>query len=345
MGTALKTAIREYMRNHPGIKYTEARRAVLDTHYLPDIAQLDPGVSLLDALGDTSPTAVAARWETTEFSDNLRIPIGFDIEDRSLIELDLGEYTVGGNGPHGYIQGMCGTGKTVLLWNTLLALAANNSPTKLNIALAEFKGNWVSNNIKALPHLTDSSSMMEESAEERTRFVTFVNDELYRRMDLLQANGMRDIREYTAHRADDGGVEPLPHLIVVVDSFREYTPVESTDIHNVITRVAKIGRSLGVHLLLCDHYMNGSRLAEVLHAISYRVTLRVSSRTQSESAIGVADAADLPIGKGDALLWHLGNGDSPQLTRLRTLQLEPDHYGKRAELVARIVAAQTAYQH
>ena len=343
MGTALKTAIREYMRNHPGTKYTEARRAVLATHYLPDIAQLDPGVTLLDALGDTSPAAIAARWEATEFSDNLRVPIGFDTEDRHLIELDLGEYTAGGDGPHGCIQGITGTGKTVTLWNILLALAANNSPTKLNVALAEFKGNWVSRNVKGLPHLTESFPRLEENAEERARFIAFVNDELHRREDLLRSNGVRDMREYTAHRASDAGVEPLPRLIVVMDSFREHLVSGDIDLYAAIRRIALTGRSLGVHLLLCDQYIEGSMLSSVLPNLSYRLALRIPFKTQSELAIGVPDATTLPIGRGDALLRHRGEGSDAQVTRMRMLQLEPDRDRERAELIARIATAHEAF--
>lgn len=334
MGNQLKHDIRAYMQSHPGVKYTEARNAVLSSQ--PVVHDSDM-VTLLDALGDTSPEAIVARWKDTEFDGHLRIPMGYDTVDGHLIELDLGEYAVGGGGPHGCIQGTAGTGKSVLLWNMMLALAARNSPTKLNIAIGDYSGHFPRSRLKEIPHIVKVGTRTdgEESLTELERFVV---DEIRRRESILFQHRAKDILEYTANLAKDQGGEPLPRLLVIVDDFYE-TLHHPGGLKSTLHAVSRKGRSLGIHLLLSSQIIDEAQLADVIPMLSYGVSLKVPSAHRSRTVLGTDAAAALPLGKGDALMRHHDDDGNLQVTLMRVLQLENSFDRERAALESRIIAA------
>lgn len=341
MGNQLKHDIREYMRTHPGVKYTEARNIVL-AGQKPPSQESSSGVSLLDALGDTSPSSIAAVWKETEFDGSLRIPIGFDVNDQHLIDLDLGEYFAGGHGPHGCVQGTTGTGKTVLAWNTVLALAARNSPTKLNIAIGDGKGDWLTNRVAGLPHVVKRCAHTD-SEENLAELVAFVEEEMHRREELLDEHRVPNIQHYTALRARGQGGAPLPRLLVIAEEFSETLGDRSNGLGGALGNITRKGRSLGVHLLLSNLVVEGYQLAQIMPNLSYRLSLKVNSASSSHNLLGTGDAASLPIGKGDALLRTDDGAGTDQITPLRVLQLESNYNAARDDLVARIVATSAKY--
>lgn len=349
MGNQLKHDIREYMRTHPGTKYTEARNAVLASPST-EVHKAE-GLTLLDALGDTSPEAIAARWKATEFDGHLRIPVGFDTNDERLIGLDLGEYAVGGDGPHGCVQGSSGTGKTVLLWNMLLALAAQNSPTKLNIVLGQGLGVKLTSHMRGIPHMVDLER--SEPYNNIKELVSFVTDEMRRRQEFLAERDARGYLAYTSHRADNPSDETLPILLVVVDDFIPALIIDpNSALIDMIINVARKGRALGVHLLLCEERMDDAQLSSVRTAtgfdvmtfIGYGVSLKVDYASSSRAVLGTNDAVSLPQGTGDSFMSRRGDDGCFHVTSMRTLQLESHHEKERAQLKSRISAAYKSYR-
>src|SRR5205814_9095455 len=94
---------------------------------------------------------------------------------------------------------------------------------------------------------------------------------------------------------------PLPSLVIVVDEFSELLAAKP-DFIDMFVQIGRIGRSLGVHLLLATQRLEEGRLRGLDTYLSYRVGLRTFSAAESRAAIGVADAYHLPSVPGSGYL-------------------------------------------
>ena len=84
------------------------------------------------------------------------------------------------------------------------------------------------------------------------RAMDALQGELTRRQRLLHlAGNLPDLRAYTARRAADPRLDPLPSLLVVVDEFGELL-AERPEFLDLFIAMGRVGRSLGVHLLLAS---------------------------------------------------------------------------------------------
>lgn len=254
-------------------------------------------LTVLKSLGDTS---ILSRWEKNELDNNLFVPLGHVLDEGNrVVGINLAEYSQGGTGPHGVLQGRTGTGKTVFTDNILLALAATNSPSKLNFVYASFYGTHAVNAAKELPHTV----WADEISDDGEGFAKFLNEEMTRREEFLRQHAARDVVEYTELRKADRELPDLPRLLVVVEEPHDYIYTHRKgSAHREIKAVAWKGRSLGIHLLLTAQYVDPSLLGEILAHITYAVSLRVHSQAHSRAALGRPGAETLPTGKGDALL-------------------------------------------
>src|SRR4030095_2478569 len=126
--------------------------------------------------------------------------------------------------------------------------------------------------------------------------------ELARRQRLLHLAGNQpDLRAYTARRATDPRLEPLPHLLVVVHESGELLPVRP-EFLDIFTAIGRVGRSLGMHLLLASQRLDEGRLRGLDSHLRYRICLRTFSAAESTAVLGVPDAHHLPPAPGAALL-------------------------------------------
>ena len=107
-----------------------------------------------------------------------------------------------------------------------------------------------------------------------------------------------------------GGVDPtlpvLPTLFIVVDEFAELLS-HQPDFAELFTMIGRVGRSLGVHLLLASQRLDEGRLRGLESHLSYRICLKTSTAAESRAVLGVADAAELPATPGAAIL-RTGDG-------------------------------------
>jgi DNA segregation ATPase FtsK/SpoIIIE, S-DNA-T family len=262
----------------------------------------DFDLSTLLGLGEIDEMHPQAVWRrTAAASDRLKVPIGI-AEDGNRVVLDIKEAAQGGMGPHGLLIGATGSGKSELLRTLVLALAITHSSEILNFVLTDFKGGATFLGLDALPH---TSAVITNLADEESlvaRMQDALHGEMVRRQELLRRAGkFSSLLEYEAARRNGAPLDPLPTLFVVVDEFSELLAAHP-DFGELFVMIGRLGRSLGVHLLLASQRLDDGRMHKLESHLSYRISLRTFSAMESRSVIGVPDAYQLPPAPGNGYI-------------------------------------------
>ena len=244
-------------------------------------------------LGDVHGFDPALAWRQRPARDRLRVPIGLG-DGGNVIYLDIKESAQQGMGPHGLVIGATGSGKSEFLRTLVLGLALTHSPEQLNMVLVDFKGGATFAGMSEMPHV---SAVITNLAQELTlvdRMQDALSGEMVRRQELLrEAGNYASIRDYEKARAAGEPLEPLPSLFIVVDEFSEMLSAKPEFI-DLFVAIGRLGRSLGLHLLLASQRLEEGRLRGLESHLSYRVGLRTFSAAESRGVLGVPDAYELP---------------------------------------------------
>ncbi len=251
----------------------------------------------LDAGAHLDPEALRARRRGT---DRLRVPFGVDDRGRP-VHLDLKEAAEGGAGPHGLVVGATGSGKSELVRTLVLGLAVTHSPDELNLVLADFKGGATFAGMADLPHVAALITNLSDELALLDRMHDALGGELVRRQERLRADGYASARDHERARLSGAALDPLPSLVVVVDEFSEMLTARP-ELLELFVAIGRLGRSLGLHLLLASQRLEEGRLRGLDAHLSYRIGLRTFSAQESRSVLGVTDAAALPTVPGAGFL-------------------------------------------
>ncbi len=299
-------------------------------------AALSETCRLVELLG--APSArdldLEALWNGRPAHDLLRLPIGVDGAGRPLT-LDLRESARGGIGPHGLVVGATGSGKSELLRTLVAGLAATHPPELLAFVLVDFKGGAAFAGLAELPHVAGLITNLADDLAMVDRMREALFGEMQRRQQLLRRAGdLDDIHEYQRRRA--AGLlpdsEPLPYLLIVVDEFGELL-AGRPDFIELFTAVGRVGRSLGMHLVLASQRLEQGRLRGLESHLSYRICLRTFSAAESQVVIGTPDAYRLPPVPGSAYL----QADTTVYERFRVAMISgPDRPAGRATREPRV---------
>ncbi|GGL03499.1 type VII secretion protein EccCa [Mangrovihabitans endophyticus] len=260
-------------------------------------------MGLTELLGVTDPDgfSVAQSWLPRPNRDRLRVPIGVGV-DGAAVELDLKESAQDGMGPHGLLIGATGSGKSELLRTLVLALATTHSSESLNFVLVDFKGGATFASLDRLPHTAAVITNLADELPLVDRMVDAIDGELIRRQELLRkAGNYASLRDYEKARTSGAALPPLPSLLVVCDEFSELLSAKP-DFIDLFVQIGRVGRSLGVHLLLASQRLEEGRLRGLDTHLSYRIGLRTFSALESRAVLGVADAYELPRSPGHGYL-------------------------------------------
>ncbi|MEU6028849.1 type VII secretion protein EccCa [Streptomyces tauricus] len=265
---------------------------------------LESDFDLATMLGirDVRTFDVAAKWRPRLAQEaRLKVPIGVT-EDGEIVELDLKESAQGGMGPHGLLIGATGSGKSELLRTLVTALAATHSSEILNLVLVDFKGGATFLNMDRLPHTSAVITNLADELPLVDRMRDSINGEMIRRQELLRESGHASLFEYEKARAGGGStLAPLPSLLIIVDEFSELL-ASKPEFVDLFVSIGRLGRSLGVHLLLASQRLDESRIHRVEGHLSYRLALRTFSSMESRSVIGTSSAYELPSAPGNGYL-------------------------------------------
>ncbi|MFF9805593.1 type VII secretion protein EccCa [Streptomyces coeruleorubidus] len=245
-------------------------------------------------IDDPAHLDLSRLWAPRGERDFLRVPIGLTDRHEPVL-LDLKESSQLGMGPHGLCVGATGSGKSELLRTLVLALAATHSPEDLALVLVDYKGGATFAPFSELPHVAGVITNLENQAGLVERVHSSLAGEVKRRQQVLKdAGDLADIGHYAALRATTRrDLEPLPHLFVVIDEFGELITAKP-DFIDLFLSIGRIGRSIGVHLLLSSQRIEGGKLKGLDTYLSYRLGLRTFSADESRTVLDTTDAFHLP---------------------------------------------------
>ncbi len=235
---------------------------------------------------------ILARWKSNDAVSSLAAPVGVD-SNNDRIMLDIHEKA---HGPHGSIAGMTGYGKSEFTISYIASMAVNYSPEDVSFVLIDFKGGGMAEVFKDLPHVAGRITNLDGN-EIRRAFLAIEN-ELDKRQMMFKDLGEKkkisniDIYKYQKIRKENKDLEPLPHLIIIVDEFAELRD-QYKDFISQLTRIARIGRSLGVHLILSTQKPDGVIDEQTKSNMRFKICLKVQSKSDSNSMLGRADAASI----------------------------------------------------
>ncbi|GHD06786.1 type VII secretion protein EccCa [Zhihengliuella salsuginis] len=245
-------------------------------------------------LEDFTARDVERLWQPRENPDFLKVPIGVDDRSRPVY-VDLKESAQHGMGPHGLCVGATGSGKSELLRTLVLGLAVTHPPELLNMVLVDYKGGATFAPFAGMPHVAGIITNLSDEASLVDRIYASLEGEVLRRQQVLKdAGNIANITDYQLHRAERGHeLPPLPHLFVVIDEFGELLAAQP-DFIDLFMSIGRIGRSIGVHLLLSSQRIEAGKLRGLETHLSYRLGLRTLSEGESRTVLETPDAFHLP---------------------------------------------------
>ncbi|MEI2765444.1 MAG: type VII secretion protein EccCa [Dermatophilaceae bacterium] len=269
------------------LRLTRTVHQVSDGHTLGDV---------FDLLGFASVDRLVPEqlWQPRSATDFLRVPLGYDDHGVPL-SLDLKESAQLGMGPHGICIGATGSGKSELLRTIILGLALHHPPEDLAMILVDYKGGAAFSPFATLPHVAGLIDNLADDAQLTERARQSIQGEVVRRQQQLKDAGhLSSIGHYRRLRATDRpDLAPMPHLFVVIDEFGELLTAEP-EFTDLFLQIGRIGRSIGVHLLLSSQRIEAGRLRGLDTYLSYRIGLRTFSEAESQVVLETKDAFHLP---------------------------------------------------
>ena len=265
---------------------------------------------------------VLSRWENHAPYQSLAVPIGLRGKD-DLVYLNLHEKA---HGPHGLIAGTTGSGKSETIQSYILSLAVNFHPHDVAFLLIDYKGGGMANLFKDLPHLLGTITNLDGA--QSMRALASINAEIHRRERLFGQYGVNHINQYQKKFKLGEATEPLPHLFLISDEFAELK-VNQPDFIKELVSIARVGRSLGVHLILATQKPSGVVDDQIWSNSRFKLALKVADRGDSMEMLRTADAAQITQ-TGRAYL-QVGNNEVYELFQTAwsgaDYQPEKDHLG------------------
>lgn len=251
------------------------------------VEPIPSGISFLAGYGVSSVEALSAenRWRENRNTRNLSAPLGMQIGNQ-VFSLDIHEK---GHGPHGLIAGSTGSGKSEMMISWVLSMALNYHPHDVNFVIIDYKGGGMSNTVADLPHVVGTITNLGNNI---ARAMESLNAENVRRQRLFSQYGVNSIDDYRRIYQLKKTDIPLPHLIIIVDEFAELKREMPEVMQNMI-EVARIGRSLGIHLILATQSPGGIVDEQIKANTNLRLCMKVRSATDSKDMIDRVEAAQL----------------------------------------------------
>jgi DNA segregation ATPase FtsK/SpoIIIE, S-DNA-T family len=266
-------------------------------------AAVSGGMGWQDLIGidDVACYSPADHWDGRSPRDRLRVPIGTTVAG-APVELDIKEAAEGGMGPHGLCIGATGSGKSEFLRTVALGMMACHSPQELNLILVDFKGGATFSGLEPASHVAAVITNLSDKSALVSRMRDALAGEMNRRQEVLRAAGNLDgIATYQRRWRAGAALDPLPALFIIVDEFSELLS-QHPDFADVFAAIGRLGRSLGMHLLLASQRLDEGRLRGLESHLSYRVCLKTLSVNESRIVLGTSDAYELPAAPGAGYL-------------------------------------------
>lgn len=228
---------------------------------------------------------IGKRWAGSNVTKSLAAPIG--ISKSNMIYLDLHDKA---HGPHGLVAGTTGSGKSEVLQTYILAMATLYHPYEVGFVIIDFKGGGMVNQFRKLPHLVGAITNID--GKEINRSLKSIKAELQKRQRLFAEADVNHIDKYIGKYKKGEVSVPLPHLIIIVDEFAELK-AEQPEFMKELISAARIGRSLGVHLILATQKPSGQVNEQIWSNSRFKLCLKVQTPEDSNEMLKSPLAAEI----------------------------------------------------
>ncbi|MCL2425842.1 MAG: type VII secretion protein EssC [Oscillospiraceae bacterium] len=223
-------------------------------------------------------------WSQNACHKSLAVPLGLRGKD-DVVALNLHENA---HGPHGLVAGTTGSGKSEIVQSYILSLAVNFHPHEVGFLLIDYKGGGMANLFEDLPHLLGTITNLDGS--ESMRALASIKSELKRRQAIFGDAGVNNINQYTKLFKAGEVTLPMPHLFIISDEFAELKK-EQPEFMAELVSTARIGRSLGVHLILATQKPSGVVDDQIWSNSKFKLALKVANESDSNEVLKTPDAA------------------------------------------------------
>lgn len=226
------------------------------------------------------------RWHSSRVYQSMAAPMGIKAGG-DIVYLDLNEKA---HGPHGLVAGTTGSGKSEILQTYILSVATLFHPYEVAFVIIDFKGGGMVNQFKSLPHLVGAITNID--GKEINRSLLSIRAELRKRQECFARENVNHIDNYIRkYKAGECSV-PLPHLILIVDEFAELKSDQPEFMKELIS-TARIGRSMGVHLILATQKPSGVVNDQIWSNSKFKLCLKVQSKEDSNEVLKSPLAAEI----------------------------------------------------
>ena len=276
--------------------------------------ELPSSLSFLEmyGVGKVEQLNITERWSNNNPVNSLAVPIGID-QNGELFKMDIHEKAYG---PHGLVAGTTGSGKSEWIITYILSLAVNFSPDEVQFVLIDYKGGGLALSFEnselgiKLPHLAGTITNLDKSAINRS--IASMESELKRRQSIFNETreklkeGSMNIYKYQQFYRKGLVSEPMSHLLIICDEFAELKSQQPEFMEQLIS-ISRIGRSLGVHLILATQKPSGVVNDQIWSNSKFKVCLKVQDKGDSNEILKKPDAAFLK--QTGAFYLEVGNDD------------------------------------
>lgn len=250
------------------------------------------GVSKIEQLN------ILNRWQTNNPVVSLDTIIGVH-PNGDKFTLDLHEKF---QGPHGLIAGSTGSGKSEFIITYILSMAINYHPYEVQFVLIDYKGGGLAGAFEnkesgvKIPHLAGTITNLD--THEMNRSLVSIQSELKRRQKIFNDvresldEGTIDIYKYQKLYREGVVKTPLSHLFIICDEFAELKQ-QQPDFMQELISTSRIGRSLGIHLILATQKPSGVVNDQIWANSRFKVCLRVQEKSDSMEMLKRPEAASI----------------------------------------------------
>ncbi len=229
----------------------------------------------------------------------LAIGLGRDVSGQPVVA-DLARM------PHLLIAGTTGSGKSVCIAALTTCLVMNNTPQDLRLVMIDPKMVELVR-FNGLPHLYGK---VETDVERIQGVLRWVVAEMDRRYKLLEELRARNLESYNRKVQRRKGVEPLPHMVVMIDELADLMMSAPEQTEHTIVRLAQMARATGIHLVVATQRPSTDVVTGLIKAnFPARIAFAVASGIDSRVILDSTGAENL-LGHGD-MLFQAPDASSP----------------------------------
>lgn len=206
--------------------------------------------------------------------------------------------------PHLLVAGETSSGKSTFLRQAITTLFLNNKDHRF-VAI-DLKGGMEFGLFRNLERV-----QVIDSLEKATAALSLVEQELDRRLKLFAASNIKDYPSWLRSKAET--TQSKGRLIVIIDEVAELflpsalaSAKELQPARSIVSRIARQGRALGIHLILGTQRPDARALDTQIKAnLTGKVCFQMADITSSMVVLGSTRARDLPGIPGRAI-WQRG---------------------------------------